>query len=382
MFTLDKKNKAEFKKKISEMKLKEREVLLVLMGEECVFEYQEIADILNNNNITFVGGFFPAVIIENKKTKQGLIVVKLPVQREPLLIKNMERISKYKNQLEDMKKIIDRGAKNKTVFIIGDGHNDFLDDFLDEIFNFFANSVDYIGGAAGGAEPICIFNNQDSYRNAACVLLLDLYCQQGIKHGLQDVFNPLIATKIDRNVIKELNWDNPFKVYSEQVNAILAQEDKQQKLKKERFQDISRFFPVGIIRENQDKIIRDIWGVNEKGELLCGGKVPENGVLSLMKAEKKNLIEASGKAVEQISEKLEKKETAVKPKIILFIDCIARAQVLGADYNKAVQMIYEKNRLIGQQRVVGVLSMGEFSSAQKGFIEYYNMTTVVGALYE
>ncbi|MFW6026482.1 MAG: FIST signal transduction protein [Candidatus Woesearchaeota archaeon] len=373
----------KLEKELSDFKVAENEILLVLIGEKAVLNYQEIKKLLNKNDINFFGGIFPWIIFKDHKSNQGILFIKLPVIMEPVILPSINKLSLYSDNLKNMKKIISEQDNPKTALILADARTSNLASFLDNIFDSFANSVDYIGGGAGVSEAKpCIFDNHNLYEKAAVIILLDLSCMQGVRHGLKEIYSPLIATNTEDNIIKELNWKNAFQVYRNQVNDILNKNNDKREITRDEFYNVSRFFPFGIARENEERVARDVISVTEEDGLVCGGEIPQNAVLSLMKVNKNKLIEASGEAVKKIIKEnsLKQKEFNISQKIVF--DCVTRSGLLGKDYKKELSTICHYTSKINYRNLFGVLTLGEISSSSKGYIEFYNMTTVVGVFYE
>ncbi|MEO1627269.1 MAG: FIST C-terminal domain-containing protein, partial [Bacteroidota bacterium] len=115
----------------------------------------------------------------------------------------------------------------------------------------------------------------------------------------------------------------------------------------------------------------------KNGELICVGEVPENTVLYILKGENQTLIHSAGQATASCLDK-----AANDIQHIFVVDCISRTLFLEDEFNQELQAIH---RLLPnsqtENRLQGVLSLGEISSDGDGFLEFFNKTLVVGALY-
>ena len=56
------------------------------------------------------------------------------------------------------------------------------------------------------------------------------------------------------------------------------------------------------------------------------------------------------------------------------MDCISRVLVFQSDYIEELEVVYTGNPLLG------AVIIGEIANTGKNYIEYYNMTSVVGLL--
>jgi hypothetical protein len=110
--------------------------------------------------------------------------------------------------------------------------------------------------------------------------------------------------------------------------------------------------------------------------MICGGEVPLNSCVYILKGEKDSLIAGAAKA-RQLAERSYRQ--AVKGKegkslITFFMDCIYRVFLLHPDFNEEQEAVYKGYPLLG------ALTIGEIANTGKNYIEYYNMTSVIGLL--
>ena len=193
-----------------------------------------------------------------------------------------------------------------------------------------------------------------------------------IKHGWQKLMGPVVATKTDGNVIKELNWQPPLSVYSKAI-----EKDIHLKITNKNFSEHAFSFPFGMHKEGSEMVIRDPIRCNKKGEIICIGDVPQNSVLNILKGEASELIHAAELATHEAQLKINK-----QLKHTLVIDCISRLLFLKDDYIKELNTINSQCKQSNKEALPqGVLSIGEMSSGRGGRIDFHSKTLILSTLH-
>lgn len=359
---------------ITKMKIKKDDVVAIMIGEKNKPDINKMISELNRKGIEFFGGVFPGIIYGNQKYEEGSILMVLPALTKPLLIKEL-----HTEQFEiphSIDELIENQSKKYTAMIMVDGLNSNNSLFLKEIFNRLGNSVNYFGGGAGSwtlKQEACLFTSEGFVQDAAIVTFIKLESNLGVRHGWERIMGPFVATKTRKNIITELNWKNAFKVYREAVES-----NSGEKLTPENFFDIAKAHPFGIHKEGTEDIVRDAFAVNEKGELICAGEIPENTVLSILEGSQASLIHAAGQAADDCL------RIGVRTIRQIFIaDCISRVIYLEKKFAEELEAVNQKIHFLDDRHIpLGILTLGEISSYGEGFLEFFNKTIVVGILYE
>ena len=231
--------------------------------------------------------------------------------------------------------------------------------------------TNYFGGGAGSLtleQKPCVFTNDGLYQDAAVFCVLNMASRIGVRHGWNKVDGPFIVTKAEGNIIKELNWENPFTVYKRVV------ENHSGKIfTDDNFFDIAKGYPFGILKEDAECIVRDPLMVNENDELVCVGELEDNMVVDILNGNETSLIAASKKATEDSINQ------ANSPSKAILIDCISRILFLEENFDKELSTITSTIKSkFPDVSIGGALTLGEISSYGEGFLEFYNKTVVVG----
>jgi hypothetical protein len=265
--------------------------------------------------------------------------------------------------------------RKPTAFVLVDGLSAGIEPFLRRVYDELGNSVAYLGGGAGSLsleQRPCVFCADGVFADAAVVALSPRTCGLGVRHGWLPIAGPLVATRTHRNRIEQLNWEPAFPVYSRIVEA-----DSHRPVQREHFLERAREFPFGLLRDEQETVVRDPIQVDFGDALVCVGSVPENSVLHIMKGVPERLIEAAAGAAHD----------AARPRPgqamqSLLIDCISRAIFLGPRFEEELTAVRSALAASGAPVPVGALTLGEISCRGDGYLEFYNKTAVVGVLHE
>ena len=351
----------------------EHEVVFILMGESTGIDVSDLINVLKQGDYPFVGGIFPSVLSAQTYSEKGIVLKTIPFATPPHLIRDLNQQVK----LPEFDAELDLSEEAQlTAFIWIDGLTSQIGTFLSEMYNNLGNSVRYLGGGAGSLslqQKPCIFTREGFFQDAAVVVFSPLESQLGVCHGWQRLKGPFPATETNKNTITALNWRNAFDVYKEVVET-----DSQQAIAIDNFFDIAKGYPFGIFKEGQEDIVRDPIVVNEAGELICVGEVPENALLHILKGDKNSLIASARQAVLEATQGDPNRLTDC-----LVVDCISRVLFLGDQFSEELTALKTQLATVSQSTTVeGVLTLGEISSYGEGFLEFFNKTIVVGAFYK
>ncbi|MCR4442511.1 MAG: FIST C-terminal domain-containing protein [Peptococcaceae bacterium] len=359
---------------VKEKKVGRDESVMILLAEEHSLDISELIEVLSSSGISFFGGVFPGLIYGEKSCRKGALVLSVPIVEKPFLISGLEEESFSLPQ--EWENIHEQMEKKYTALIMVDGLAANISLFLMSVFNKLGNAVNYLGGGAGSLsleQKPCIFTEEGFFLNAAVVCFIRWESCLGVQHGWELIKGPLIATRTQKNVVAELNWEPAFSVYRRVVEM-----DSKKMFAGDNFFEIAKGYPFGILKEGAENIVRDPIAVNERGELVCVGEVPENTVLGILKGSGDSLLNAAVKAATECIPAMGK-----DIKMPFVIDCISRVLFLEEAFDKEVGAVKEVlKKLLKNQPLQGILSLGEISSSGEGFLEFFNKTIVVGVLYE
>lgn len=336
------------------------DAVLVLVDEHSGVELQSLVDTLRDTGVHFFGGLFPGVIYGGNTATGGVVLAKVPVLLPPFIV--------HSAALDGMPAIdYDTLPIGHGVIVFVDGLTRNIGEFLDNLNNVLGERFSFVGGGAGSLSLVsqpCLFTEEGVFQDTALCCLLNAQLNLGIRHGWQRLAGPLVVTKSEENIIKQLNWQEAFKVYSQSVEA-----DCGTTIGPHNFFDIAKGYPFGMIREQDEDVVRDPISYNEQGELVCVGEVPSNSVLYILKGDKDQLLQASAQAYEDSVAALGANTSGFS----LVMDCISRNLFLEDRFDEELAPLQQETN-----PAIGALTLGEISSYGLGALEFFNKTIVIG----
>ncbi|UXP32106.1 FIST C-terminal domain-containing protein [Reichenbachiella agarivorans] len=342
-------------------------VNLILVGEKTPIDISQLIDEANARDLKLAGGIFPMIIFENEHLDSGVILKHIEsCVMEPVLIKDFDTIPVH-NQLPTS------SPDMNSCIVLFDGLMNHVSSLLDSLYEEYWNQMNFVGAGCGSAsleQSPCIICNDGFFDNAALLLIVKREINLGVNHGWTEVEGPFVANKTEGNKILELNWRPAYDIYKEVVEL-----NSQDQFAQKEFVEISQGYPFGIKREGKEDMVRDPIIVDEQGALLCLGDIPKNASLNILSGSRADLIKSAGKAAEKAIQD-------ISPIDIFLVDCITRVLYLETEFNDELQaiknVVKERNDTLN---VEGVLSLGEVSTSKGGFLDLYNKTIVVAAMY-
>lgn len=338
---------------------------LISIAEHTEVNTEVLIGTLNQEGVKFMGGIFPKVIHGNVILEKGIVINTLSNIEALILIKDIS------SKEFTIPKIDFKAGQHYSLFTYVDGLTSNISNYLEQLYENYGMQTNYFGGGAGSLslqQKPCVFCNEGVFQDAAVFCVMKMKSSIGVKHGWNKVDGPYIVTKAEGNVIKEINWNNPFNTYKSVV-----EEHSGQTFTDENFFDIAKGYPFGIIKSNAEYIVRDPLMVNDRKELVCVGELEDNMLVDILNGDIDSLIAASKAATEDCIAK------ANKPKKAIIIDCISRILFLEDKFDIELSKITETiSNKYPDLSIGGALTLGEISSYGEGFLEFYNKTVVIG----
>jgi len=360
---LDQPDKQSLPAAIVDLDVYDKQSVMVLVGQSCTMKLTEIVASIKETGINFFGGIFPGLIYGKTQSETGIILVKLDVLSPPVMVSTQGTADFSSLTFPSFK-------RRRTMLTLVDGLTTGIGEFLENINNLLGDHFSFIGGGAGTLtlqQQPCLFNAEGVFQDVAICCFLNDRIRLGVRHGWERLVGPFVVTASEGNTIRQLNWQDAFEVYREAVD-----QDSGQTITADNFFSIAKGYPFGMIREQEEDIVRDPISVGENGALICVGEVPTNSALFILKGKDENLIQAAQQAYEESQSGL---AGAKGP--LLVVDCISRTLFLEDQFADELAVLNP-----GDSPVVGMLSLGEISSYGKGALAFFNKTIVVGQLVE
>jgi hypothetical protein len=327
---------------------------LLYAGEDCNFDLSK----LQETKINCYGAIFPEIIFNNKNYKSGLLSYELPLNSSALIIEN---ISNFKS-----KTILEGYA---SIITIIDGLSPYISSFLEQLFESLDANSELIGGGAGKLtlkqEPV-IFNNNEIFQDAALLIGFKNQIHVGVRHGWNYLEGPLIASSTNKNILHQIDYKSAYTTYKD-----IVEKDSGLVLDEDNFFQIAKSYPLGIIKFDQEVIVRDPI-VKDKDSLVLVGDMVQNSVINILKGNKDSLVESAGLAC------MEAKKSCNQEfeKVIMF-DCISRVLFLEENFNEELNEVQNQTN---NKPIFGALTLGEIVNEGDIHINFFNKTCVIGLL--
>jgi len=321
-----------------------------------------LQSLCNGLKMPLLGAVFPALLDQTGFHSQGFILLRFEVMPfagmyELSAPKAVERMA------SEMSEQLDQ-PHGSTLFLIFDAMVANIGTILDELYLKLADRVHYMGVNAGSEtfRPMpCLFDNQRVTQNGVLAMLLKNRPGAVVEHCYLAPERMVSATSTDGNRITTIDWRPAFEVYQETVEAEYGV-----KIDRNNFYQLAVHFPFGIIRANDEIIVRMPVALEDDGSVFCAGEVPPNSLLTLLQAPKVDSVQT----VDKLTAGLRNLYGAFPGHELLTFYCAGRRLHLGDRAQNELRELYART---GAARMAGALSLGEIGqSMQWGYPFFHN----------
>lgn len=317
--------------------------------------------------VPLVGGVFPALIVAGEFAERGVWLLRLDAMPFWALLPALNE-----GEAEAADRIAaavsDRLQGTATLLLLFDAMVPNIATILDGLYLQLADRVRYMGANAGSEsfQPMpCLFDGESLVQDGVLLLLLPDHPGAILEHGYRAPEQMTVATATEGNRVRTIDWRPAFEVYREIVRAQYGVE-----VNRENFYQYAIHFPFGIVRANDEIIVRIPVALEEDGSLFCVGEVPPNAMLTLLQAPEVD----SRSTVNKLAAGLEALNGPMAGRELLTFYCAGRRLHIG---DAAKDELKELESLSGADVMAGALSLGEIgSSTQWGYPLFHNATLV------
>lgn len=327
------------------------------------------------HRLVLAGGIFPALLHEGIFVTEGVWL--LGIKEEPFisiyetLPDNELEIDKLTDSIPSVLNAhLDKSET--TLFMIFDAMVPNIATILDSIYLKLGNRVHYAGANAGSEtfQPMpCLFNTDKIVSGGLLLILLKNHQGAVLEHGYHAPGNTVYATSLQGNRISQIDWEPAFSVYKKLVNSQYGVE-----INRDNFYQLAVHFPFGIIRANNNIVVRIPVILGEDDSLFCVGEIPPNSVLTLLQSPSVD----SGETLKVLLEGLEELKVMPVKELCLFY-CAGRRMHLGLD--AATKELGELTKQANCQIIAGALSLGEIGNSMKHNYPLFHNATLVATCW-
>jgi hypothetical protein len=325
--------------------------------------------------IPLVGGIFPALLDKNGFLTRGVWLLHFDRMPPFALLPDLnggddppeDRISAvFEPILEGLDNLGDRAKP--TLYMFFDGLLPNIASVLEGVYGRLSDRVNYAGVNAGSEtfQPMpCLFDGQRVIDQGALVLLLYGGQNTLLAHGFKVPGRTMVATSTQGNRIAMIDWQPAFEAYQALIRSEYGIE-----LNAQNFYQYAVHYPFGILRANQEVIVRIPVALTEDGALFCVGEVPENAMLVILKSPEAN---ADG-CIDQLAADLLVQHPGLEDGSLLGFYCAGRRMHLGPASVDELAVLQAGTHA---GTLGGALSLGEIGSTTLGGYPMFHNATLV-----
>ncbi len=340
---------------------------LLLMADRHADQLPPLLEEAKQRGIELHGGIFPGLIDSTERRNEGVIVMPLPAEAEIVSATLGSDSIDWHQPLPD-----DVQTRFGSALIFLDCLSPGVIRFLDEVYDVYSTTICYAGAGSGFHDlrnERSLFSGNRLIRHGGIVILLPHPSSTNVRHGWSRVAGPYIATRVEGNIVKELNWEPAGTFYLNEVEKL-----KPELKGKPVFPHIDSIYPLSIGKQSAEDVVRDPIQINYADEIILLSEVTENSAMYIVEGDKASLIGAAKLATEEC-----RTDKAVS--YCFVSDCYSRALMLKDDLKQELMNVEEALRQYTDTRPEGVLAMGEICGNESSSLSFYNKTFVISLLH-
>jgi hypothetical protein len=315
-----------------------------------------------------VGAVFPEIHLSGQFHDQGVLLILLnPMTDLYRLIEFGRDEGSALAQAETLADEVEAAItdpESTTLLMMFDALVPNIGSILETLYLKLAESVHYAGGNAGSEtfQPMpCLFDSDRLIGNGLLAMLLRGNRGAALEHGYQAPDQLIAATATEGNRIISIGWQPAFDVYSEHVKQLYGVE-----VTRDNFYDFGVHFPFGILRADEEVLVRIPVKLEADGSLFCVGEVPEHTVLTLLEAPAASSLQTA---------RLLAARMAGERQPVLNFYCAGRRVHLGEEEaTRELRSLYTK---LDCEALFGAISLGEIGSSQHGGYPLFHHAALV-----
>lgn len=333
-----------------------------------------LQEICREEDTPLIGAIFPALVVKEEFRTHGLWLLRFDDMPPYALLgdlKNAEADIATRIAAAVGKHLTNTG--NTTLFMAFDAMVPNISTILDGLYLQLADRVVYAGVNAGSEtfQPMpCLFDREVVIGDGVLLLILENRNGAILEHGYKAPEELITATSTEGNRIISIDWRPAFEVYSEVIRTQFGVE-----VTPENFYRYASNFPFGIVRADDEVLVRIPVAVEADGSVFCVGEVPANAMLTLLQAPQVD----STKTVEALVDGITKLNGDLSGRDLLLFYCAGRRMYLN---ERANGELAEVARLSQARQIAGALSLGEIGSSRLHGYPLFHNATLVGCRWD
>lgn len=332
-----------------------------------------LQNLCTQEGVSLVGAIFPALVQNGDFQTRGLWLLRFDEMPRFALLGGLKDpgVDAAASIAAAVTPLLGTG-RDTLLFMVFDAMIPNISTILDGLYLSLADRVRYAGVNAGSEtfQPMpCLFDGSHIIGDGVLLLLLEHHGGAILEHGYKAPEQLITATSTAGNRIISIDWRPAFEVYQEVIR-----EQFGVAVTPENFYQYASHFPFGIVRADNEVVVRIPVAVEKDGSVFCVGEVPANAMLTLLRAPEVD----SGTTVEALVKGLSQLNGPLPGRDLLLFYCAGRRLCLGEQARKE---LLEVARRTAAGEVAGALSLGEIGSSLSGGYPLFHNATLVGCCW-
>ncbi len=340
---------------------------LLFVADRHADELPVLFQAAKQRGISLYGGVFPGLIESARRRDEGVIAMSLPEGAQVVPAGLRDESIDWHSPLPERSQV-----KGRSALIFLDCRSPNMIRFLEEIYDHYSTSMIYAGAGTGFhdlRDESSLFSANTMIRHGGVVILLPQDGAANVKHGWSRTAGPFIATKVNGNVIQELNWEPAGSFYRNEVEKMSPELRG-----KPVFPYLNSTYPLSISKQATEDVVRDPIDINDADEIVVLSQLTENSAMYIVKGDQASLIDAARQATEEC-------RTEAEVDFCFVSDCYSRALMLEDDLQQELSGVEQVLQEYTDARAEGVLALGEICGNESSRLSFYNKTFVISLLH-
>lgn len=329
-----------------------------------------------DTGVPLVGAIFPALVTAQGFRTDGVWLLRLDTMVPHFLLPSInapetnpsERIAQAAHGMLAQRGADPEKSTKSTLYLVFDGLIPTIASIVDGLYLQLADLVEYAGVNAGSEtfQPMpCLFDGHQVIGDGVLGMLLPSSQATVLQHGYQVPERLMTATGTEGNRILSIDWQPAFDAYQAIIKVEYGID-----LTRENFYQYAVHFPFGILRANNDVVVRIPVALTDDGSLFCVGEVPENAILVLLRAPAAD----NANCLALLSDSLQTLNGPMADRNLLTFYCAGRRMHMGEDAATELVALQAMSRVAVMG---GALSLGEIGSTNTwGYPLFHNAALV------
>jgi len=332
-------------------------------GAQAVEALQRAARTLG---LPLAGAIVPGVVADGTFRRDGALLLPFDASRPRSIIAFAQVDGRSSDEaLAALAKFaLEHSAEDggDTLLLLVDAMTPDVASVLDRLYLDLGDRVNY-AGACVGSETFrsmpCVFDEHEFVAGAVLAILLPRHPGIDLAHHYQGHQALWVATASTGSHVQAIDGRPAFDVYRQLMRSEYGIE-----LDRDNFYEYAVHFPLALDRARGEPLVRIPVGTDDDGSVVCSGEVPENALVSVVRAIEPGSLETSREVAGRVR--------ANGAQVALAFYCAGRLLHLGAQAGG--DELRALADALAPAPVLGALCLGEIGAGSRQYPAFHNAT--------